>query len=170
LGRLTKADFDPDAVSVRLQDAKGRRKTPRQHFVPLVPEAKAALDAMQGGTAGPYLFTVTAGATGAVYSTLQTRLRDVVAEMLEADEASAPFTAGDLRRTVETRLAALGVSAETRAQLQSHGLGGVQARHYDRHDYDQEKRAALTQLFELITRKAGTVVPLKRAKGAARKK
>ena len=33
--------------------------------------------------------------------------------------------------------------AHVRAQLQSHGLGGVQARHYDRHDYMDEKRDAL---------------------------
>jgi hypothetical protein len=30
-----------------------------------------------------------------------------------------------------------------RAQLQSHGLGGVQDAHYDRHDYMLEKRRAL---------------------------
>jgi len=30
-------------------------------------------------------------------------------------------------------LAAMGVSSDVRAQLQSHGLGGVQSRHYDRH-------------------------------------
>ena len=48
--------------------------------------------------------------------------------MAEAGELEkGPFTAGDLRRTVETRLAAVGVSAEVRAQLQSHGLGGIQA-------------------------------------------
>jgi len=61
-----------------------------------------------------------------------------------------PFTVGDLRRTVETRLAALGVSLEVRGQLQSHGLGGVQARHYDRHDYLNEKREALEILYHLL--------------------
>jgi hypothetical protein len=42
-------------------------------------------------------------------------------------------------------LAGLGVSSDVRAQLQSHGLGGVQTRHYDRHDYMAEKRQALEQ-------------------------
>ena len=54
-----------------------------------------------------------------------------------------PFNLRDVRRTVETMLAGMGVSRETRAQLLSHGLGGVQAVHYDRHSYMDEKRAAL---------------------------
>jgi hypothetical protein len=37
----------------------------------------------------------------------------------------------------------LGVSKDIRAQIQSHGLSGVQTRHYDRHDYLNEKREAL---------------------------
>ena len=49
----------------------------------------------------------------------------------------------DLRRTSETMLAALGISKDLRAQIQSHGLGGVQDRHYDRHDYMPEKCRAL---------------------------
>ena len=54
-----------------------------------------------------------------------------------------PFNVRDIRRTVETMLAALGISKDTRAQLLSHGISGVQAAHYDRHSYADEKRAAL---------------------------
>ncbi len=54
-----------------------------------------------------------------------------------------PFQLRDIRRTCETRLAAMGVSKDVRAQLQSHGLGGIQGRHYDKHDYLAEKSAAL---------------------------
>jgi isopentenyl-diphosphate delta-isomerase len=53
------------------------------------------------------------------------------------------FGLRDLRRTAETALARMGVSKDVRGQIQSHGLGGVQTRHYDRHDYMQEKTAAL---------------------------
>ena len=44
-----------------------------------------------------------------------------------------PFRAGDIRRTVETMLAAepLRVSKDDRAQLLSHGISGVQDRNYD---------------------------------------
>lgn len=64
---------------------------------------------------------------------------------------TAPFTLGDLRRTVETQLAAAGIQSDTLAQLQSHGLSGVQWRHYNRHDYYAEKLAALETLRDLMT-------------------
>jgi hypothetical protein len=53
------------------------------------------------------------------------------------------FQLRDIRRTCETALARMGVSKDMRAQIQSHGLGGIQARHYDRHDYMPEKATAL---------------------------
>lgn len=163
LARLTTADIDGDALTVRLRDSKGRRKVARIHDVPLLPEASEALYSMVPARIGPYLFSVTAGASGAAYSTVLMRLREVVAAMQEAGELEkGAFTAGDLRRTVETRLAAEGVSVEIRAQLQSHGLGGVQARHYDRHDYIPEKRVALETLHRLLVGSAAKVVSIKR--------
>ena len=63
--------------------------------------------------------------------------------MLTTKELREGFEMRDLRRTCETMLAALGVSSDIRAQVQSHGLGGVQARHYDRHNYMAEKRSTL---------------------------
>lgn len=63
------------------------------------------------------------------------------------------FSFGVLRRTVETRLAAAGVTSDVRAHLQSHGLGGVQTRHYDRHDYLEEKRLALESAARSHVRK-----------------
>ena len=71
------------------------------------------------------------------------------------------YKPGDIRRTVETRLQALGVSRDVRAQLLSHGRSsGVQARHYERYDYLLEKRSAL-QLWEehLASVVAGKVKP-----------
>jgi integrase len=166
LRRLTEDDHDSDLRAVRLRDTKGRRKAAREHYVPLIPAAAAALEAMKGGELGPYLFTVTAGESGAVYATMQHRLREVVEAMEKAGELEkGPFTPGDLRRTVETRLAAAGIAKDVRAQLQSHGLGGVQDRHYDRHDYLPEKRAALEKLYQLVTGKAAKVTSIKRKAG-----
>lgn len=163
LARLTADDYDGDAQTVRLRDAKGRRKVARVHDVPLIPAAAEALQAMAPERLGPFLFTVTAGESGAVYATLQHRMREVADAMAEAGELEKGlFTPGDLRRTVETRLAAEGVGVDARAQLQSHGLGGVQARHYDRHDYLTEKREALETLYRLITGASATVTPIRR--------
>lgn len=78
-------------------------------------------------------------------------LRATVAEMVDAGEVREPFTPGDLRRTVETRLAAAGINGEIRAHLQSHGLHGVQHKHYNMHDYAAEKRMALEVLLRLAS-------------------
>lgn len=164
LARLQLADVDGDSDSIRLRDGKGRRRSPRLHVVPLTAAAREAMHAMAPARTGPYIFTVTGGASGAAYSTVLHRLRQVVEAMTTAGELErGPFTVGDLRRTVETRLAAEGFSAEVRAQIQSHGLGGVQARHYDRHDYLPEKLAALERLHALVTNKKAVVTPLRSA-------
>lgn len=164
LGRTTLADLDTDTKSIRLRDPKGRRSTPRLHDVPLLQGALEALALMQGGLLGPFVFTVTGGKSGASYTVMDDRIRAVVTAMEAAGELpGGPFTVGDVRRTVETRLAAAGVSKEVRAQLQSHGLGGIQSRHYDRHEYLEEKRAALETLERLVTGKSANVVSLSRA-------
>ena len=162
LARLTVADVS-GGERIRIRDTKGRRVQARIHDVPLLPEAAAALEAMQGGLYGRHVFTVTQGLQGAGYGVVQNRVRDISEAMQAAGELEeGAFTPGDLRRTVETRLAALGVGLEVRAQLQSHGLGGVQARHYDRHDYLSEKRAALETLHRLLTGEAAKVTPIRK--------
>ena len=65
-------------------------------------------------------------------------------------DAIKDFAPKRLRSGVETALASLAISREVRAQLQSHGLGGVQDRHYDDHDYLAEKSAALQALLDLL--------------------
>jgi hypothetical protein len=57
-----------------------------------------------------------------------------------------------VRSGVETLLAAHGISRKVRGHLQSHGIGGVQARHYDGHDYMREKHDALTLLMRHLAR------------------
>lgn len=165
LARLLSGDFDADTRVVRMRDSKGKRKEARVHVVPLIPAALEALQVMAAPKLGPYLFSIDGGESGASYFLVQTRIRGIVAAMAVAGELEkGPFTAGDLRRTVETRLAGAGVSQGVRAQLQSHGLSGVQARHYDQHDYLEEKRAALETLYRLATNATSSVISMKRIK------
>jgi hypothetical protein len=56
-------------------------------------------------------------------------------------------------------LAREGISREVRGHLQSHGLTGVQARHYDGHDYIPEKRQALVLLLALLGDSASVATP-----------
>lgn len=168
LARLTVDDFDSDVRSVRIMDRKGRRKVARAHDVPLIPAAVEALEAM-GQELGPYLFTLTHGESPASYESMRDHMVTVRTAMEEAGELEkGHFTVGDLRRTVETRLAAAGIRDEDMAQLQSHGLGGVQSRHYNKHEYLSEKRAALETLHRLLSGKGGTVTTIKRKARAAR--
>ena len=78
------------------------------------------------------------------------------------------FELRDLRRTTETMLAALKVPSDVRAQLLSHGLGGVQNRHYDHHDYAVEKKQALERwsrhLTQLKERRKTDVIALSKSK------
>lgn len=162
LRRAELADIDHDARALMLRDPKGRRTTPRKHAVPLSPEADTDITTMRRGALGPFVFTVTHGKHGITNKELNGRMQAVGAAMVKDGEIAEPFTHEVLRRTVETRLSALGVSKEVRGHLQSHGLGGVQARHYDRHDYLAEKRAALELLRGLLEPKSATVTPIRR--------
>jgi len=162
LARTTLADYDPDAATLTLRDGKGRRASARLHVVPLIRAAVEALNAMAPERIGDAIFTATAGRAGMAPSTLYARCRAVMETMMAAGELpGGPFTISDIRRTVETRLADLKVNSDVRAQLQSHGLGGVQARHYDRHDYLQEKRSALEALYRLLLGEDAKVVSIR---------
>lgn len=54
------------------------------------------------------------------------------------------FTWKDLRRTVGTRLAELGFDETTRGRVLNHAAATVTDKHYNVHEYDDEKRQALT--------------------------
>jgi integrase len=68
------------------------------------------------------------------------------------------FTPHDLRRTVRTRLAALGVSDVVAERVLGHKLQGILAV-YNRYDYDQEKRQALELWERELQRIVGTDAP-----------
>ena len=163
LARAKLPDFDSEKATLRLLDPKGRRSEPRRHIVPLIPEALAMLLAMGDPRLGPHVFTADHGLTGCSTSGLGYRVRLVSAAMVEAGEAAEPFTFGDLRRTIATRLQELGVSYDVRAHLQSHGLGGLLQKHYEKHDFMTEMREALERLYRMIAGSRGKVVQLHQA-------
>lgn len=152
--RLRPVDVDLDAGTLALFDTKGRRSTPRRHVLPIVGKAAPILARLMDGLEerAPLVF-------GGLRPEAITRtVGAICAAMLEAKETREPFELRDLRRTCETTLAALKVSSDVRAQIQSHGLGGVQQKHYDRHDYADEKRQALAKWQRHLERiKAGEV-------------
>ncbi|MBI4996160.1 MAG: tyrosine-type recombinase/integrase [Rhodocyclales bacterium] len=79
------------------------------------------------------------------------------------------FTAHDFRRTARTHLAALGVEAHVAERCLNHKLKGVEGI-YNRHDYFEERKAALATwaalLVEIEAGDVGKVVPIKGRKRA----
>ncbi|MEI7444439.1 MAG: tyrosine-type recombinase/integrase [Burkholderiales bacterium] len=169
--RVTGKDVDLDAMTVRLEDPKGRRRgTPRQHVLPLTERTAPLLSKLIGLNGDGFVFSSDGGKTAMRPETLSVYVSEIASEMIKAKEAAEDFDLRDIRRTAETMLARIGVSKDDRAQLLSHGLGGVQDRHYDKHDYDQQKRAALTRWEAHLDRirdgrQDEKVVPMRRRKG-----
>jgi len=144
--RLRHADVS--ASTVTLLDPKGRRSQPRPHVLPLVPEIAEILDelrvinAIENGDTTALLFASRGGPLAA--ETLSSAVQEISIAMVHAEHSQSPFRGGDIRRTIETMLAeTLHISKDTRAQLLSHGLSGVQDRHYDKGLHLDVKRVAL---------------------------
>jgi integrase len=168
--RATPADIDLKAGTIALYDCKGSRREPRRHVLPLVKQAAEFLERrLARANDGIPLFS-TDDRTSMRHETLSVIVSEISAEMLKAKEAREDFELRDLRRTAETMLASLKVPSDVRAQLLSHGLGGVQNRHYDHHDYMLEKKQALERwarhLIKLEAGEKADVLGLREGKKA----
>ena len=139
---------DVGADQILLLDGKGRPgKAPRPHPLPLVSAAQKALSACK--PMGEYAISTDSGKTHLAATTLSQWAKHAAAEAGGAD-GIADFQAKRIRSGVETLLAKAGVTQDVRGRLQSHGISGVQARHYDGHDYIPEKLMALEKLYSVL--------------------
>lgn len=140
LVNLKTADITADSIT--LYDSKGRPgKAPRPHTVPLIPLAGAAL--LELKSEGLYAISTDKGKTHLAATTMSNWAA-------AAAKTIPDFATKRIRSGVETLLASARISTEIRGRLQSHGITGVQARHYDGHDYMEEKRHALKTLATLL--------------------
>lgn len=148
-----------------LLDGKGRPgQPPRSHAIPITKAMRKELEAcstynkktrearIKGGGASPaadiaFAFSTDGGCTHVAATTLSAWAVEI------AEKEIKDFKAKRIRSGVETLLASARISAEHRGRLQSHGISGVQARHYDSHDYLNEKLAALNTLHRLLEAK-----------------
>ena len=129
-------------MAITLYDGKGRPgKAPRPHSVPLVTAAATAMRECK--SVGTYAISTDGGKTHLSGRTLS--------KWAVAAGAGIPgFETKRVRSGVETLLASARIGTEVRGRIQSHGISGVQARHYDGYDYMDEKRHALEILFNLL--------------------
>ena len=168
--RVTTADIDLVGRTVTIHDTKGKRQQPRLHVLPLTERTAAILHHRIDGAAtvkqalpeavvkNPSIFT-SDGKRQTNHSTVSHVATEISVAMVEKGETGQGFQLRDVRRTCETMFAKMGVSKDIRAQVLSHGLSGVQDRHYDQHGYMDEKRAAL-EAWERLLEVVESDVPL----------
>lgn len=148
------AHVDLEAATILLFDGKGRRATPRQHLLPLLPQAMEEVRWLVNyakSAHSPHLLPGSRQDTALNAESISKEVLRIRRELEAEGICAEHFEFSDFRRTIETKLASLGVSKDHRAQLQSHGLSGVQNKHYDRHDYMREKRDALALWEEYLS-------------------
>jgi integrase len=148
LVRLELSNIERDKLLLR--DRKGRPgKGERDIWVPITTEIRAALKLLPDPTKDAVYSLSSDGGQGHITSTTLSRWAQDVAQEVGIQD----FQAKRIRSGVETLLASAGVGKDTRGRLQSHGISGVQDRHYDAHDYLPEKRKALDTLITLLEAK-----------------
>lgn len=131
---------------LRMRDPKGARQQARLHVLPLTGTALELVTKLVKCGEGHILASAQCKRDTPIrIETLSNAVADISKRLIETKRINAPFKLSDIRRTAETMLARIGVAKDIRAQLLSHGLGGVQDRNYDRHTYMEEKRQALVK-------------------------
>ena len=166
------ADIDLKARTWAL--ASTDTKSARAHLVPLSPSAVALLKGLprltvevEGKTVpSPYVLTTNGSAPISMFSKPKGWLDDAMRAAL-VEDGLPDWRIHDLRRTVSTGLARLGVDPFVRRRVLNHALQGVDAI-YDQYDYLEPKRAALELWANELERivkgapKADNVVKLER--------
>ena len=127
-----------------------RTKNGRAHTVPLSEPAQQILDAVPRRLDRDFIFGRTANAPFVGWSKPRYRLDDLIAERTGA--RLPHWTPHDLRRTVATRMAEIGVAPHIVEAVLNHvsghkaGVAGI----YNRATYAGEKRAALDRWAEHV--------------------
>lgn len=133
-----------------------RAKNGQAHDVPLIPEARAVLSTLPQirGKAG-FVITTTGESAVSGYATAKSRLDAAMLKLAQDDAERAgegaepqsipPWRFHDLRRTVATGMARLGQPPHVVEAVLNHRSGTISgvAAIYNRHQYLEEKRAAL---------------------------
>ena len=154
LMRVKTNEVDTDADTILLYDPKGKRDEPREHLLPMLPQAKRdVLWFLQHSQllGSEFLFAGRHQAHSLHPNTVSKAVVNI-SDALQRNKAIASrFEYRDLRRTVETRMAQLGVAPHIRAHIQSHDLSGVQIKHYDMWEYLPQKHDALAKWARFLS-------------------
>ena len=126
---------------------KANSKTGRVHAVPLSSYAIDILAELKGVTGGGKFIFPGRGLGNNLESEQHIRSDSVsrtIARYRMQHAKVEPFNLQDLRRTVKTVLGEQGVDKQIRDRLQNHAFLDVSSVHYDRYDYFEEKKYAVS--------------------------
>ncbi len=142
--RRSEIDTDRRVLEIPAARYKGRR----DHVVPLADPAWEIVEQLPGFSGNDYHILSTRAGRVPVsgFSKAKRRLDKLALAAMREDEpevALADWRVHDLRVTCETRLADLAINQEVRDAVLGHAKQGLQ-KTYNKHDYADEKRAALT--------------------------
>jgi integrase len=156
------SDVDLDAATWLLK--AGDTKAERAHLVPLSAPMLALLEGLP--RLGDFVFTNDGETHLSDYAKRKARLDTFLAA---GGDPLPPWTLHDLRRTVSSHMARLGIPTDIRGRVLNHAMAGVTERHYTPYDFQAEKRSALdrwaAELMRAVEGKpANSVVPLRRGK------
>jgi integrase len=182
IGALAREEIDLRAEVIAIP---GRRtKNGRPHVTPISPQVRAIVGAAASDGAALVFSGGTAGFSG--WSRGKERLDERIARARRDEavpdrqgkpltgverqrHALARWTLHDIRRTVATRLADLGIEPHVIEEVLGHASGHKAGVHgiYNRSGYEAQKRSALTlwgeKLVELVEGRTAAVVPLRAA-------
>ena len=150
--RLTAKDVRDGAFT--LYDIKGKRDHAEPYTTPILKRLKADFDLLATLNTDGYLFSNDGGKTAVRQETLLQWAQGIVGDTIKQ------FQIKRVRSGVETLLGAKRIDKEIRGLLQSHGVSGVQRRHYDGNDYLQEKAHALQVLEVALTETTTPIIKM----------
>ena len=111
-------------------------KNGRPHFVPVCDRAAEILDAIQPNEFG-FLFPSSVEPGEPM---VEQHMRYLISR-----SGVKHFAPRDLRRTWKTLAGEAGLSKDDRDRLQNHARSDISSIHYDRYEYIEEKRAAVSK-------------------------
>jgi integrase len=150
-----KAEFEnianPDLAAWVIPAARTKNK--RDHWIPLSPLALETIRSALELTSGEdeFLFPTRLWRGGPIDRHALTSAMRRFAENLKGSAAKTwqaePPSPHDLRRTLSTRLAQIGILKEIRDRVLNHAtaLRDIGSRHYNLHEFQEEKRTALNR-------------------------
>lgn len=157
------SEIDLDGASPTWRLPARRTKTGEALTIPLVPAVASWLKSLRE-VAGGSAFVFPKRRRDPRQRVLHLGIDTLNAALAAVDHGLEHFTLHDLRRTMRTHLASLGVRSEVAERCLGHKLRGVEGT-YNTHDYLNERRAALetwTALLLDIESGAQKVTPIRR--------